>query len=211
MAGQWWCTPLFPALGRQRQEDFWVRGHPSLQSEFQDSQGGLHRETLSRKTKPNQTKPNQKHAINVSFFLSSQTLRLCSNHFFFFGLFHFMYIGILPACICIWGGRDALKIQKRSSDLLESELEKIEFQCGCWEWNPVLSKSNQQPVFFTTEPYLQPSFYLFILFWDSVSLCSTVWSGTTHHVGQAGFEHCIRFLWVMCHRSQRTTFSLPTT
>jgi hypothetical protein len=25
------------ALGRQRQEDFWVRGQPGLQSEFQDN------------------------------------------------------------------------------------------------------------------------------------------------------------------------------
>jgi hypothetical protein len=30
---------LIPALGRQRQADFWVRGQPDLQSEFQDSQG----------------------------------------------------------------------------------------------------------------------------------------------------------------------------
>jgi hypothetical protein len=33
----WWRTPLIPALGRQRQVDFWVRGQPGLQSEFQDS------------------------------------------------------------------------------------------------------------------------------------------------------------------------------
>jgi hypothetical protein len=38
-AGQWWHTPLIPALGRQRQVDFWVRGQPGLQSEFQDSLG----------------------------------------------------------------------------------------------------------------------------------------------------------------------------
>jgi hypothetical protein len=35
----WWCTPLIPALGRQRQVVFWVQGQPGLQSEFQDSQG----------------------------------------------------------------------------------------------------------------------------------------------------------------------------
>jgi hypothetical protein len=38
-AGQWWRMPLTLALGRQRQADFWVRGQPGLQSEFQDSQG----------------------------------------------------------------------------------------------------------------------------------------------------------------------------
>jgi hypothetical protein len=35
----WWRTPLIPALGRQRQAHFWIRGQPGLQSEFQDSQG----------------------------------------------------------------------------------------------------------------------------------------------------------------------------
>jgi hypothetical protein len=34
----WWHIPLIPALGRQRQVDFWVRGQPGLQSEFHDSQ-----------------------------------------------------------------------------------------------------------------------------------------------------------------------------
>jgi hypothetical protein len=37
--GQWWRTLLIPALGRQRQADFWDRGQPGLQGEFQDSQG----------------------------------------------------------------------------------------------------------------------------------------------------------------------------
>jgi hypothetical protein len=32
-------VPLIPALGRQRQVDFWGWGQPGLQSEFQDSLG----------------------------------------------------------------------------------------------------------------------------------------------------------------------------
>jgi hypothetical protein len=44
-------TPLTPALGRQRQADFWVRGHPGLQSEFQDSQGYTEKPCLKRKKK----------------------------------------------------------------------------------------------------------------------------------------------------------------
>jgi hypothetical protein len=47
----WWCTPLIPALGRQRQADFWVRGQPGLQSEFQDSQGYTEKPCLENKTK----------------------------------------------------------------------------------------------------------------------------------------------------------------
>jgi hypothetical protein len=52
--GQWWRTPLIPALGRQRQTDFWVRGQPVLQSEFQDSQGYTEKTCLKKKKKKRQ-------------------------------------------------------------------------------------------------------------------------------------------------------------
>jgi hypothetical protein len=39
------CTPLIRALERQRQVDLWVLDQPSLQNEFQDSQG-YYREKL---------------------------------------------------------------------------------------------------------------------------------------------------------------------
>lgn len=35
----WQLTPLILALGRQRQMDGWVQGHPGLQNELQDNQG----------------------------------------------------------------------------------------------------------------------------------------------------------------------------
>jgi hypothetical protein len=50
----WWCQPVIPALGRQRQADFWVWGQPGLQSEFQDSQGYTEKPCLE-KPKTNQT------------------------------------------------------------------------------------------------------------------------------------------------------------
>jgi hypothetical protein len=54
-AGQWWSTPLIPALGRQRQAGFWVRGQPGLQSEFQDNQGYTEKPYLEKpKPKPKQ-------------------------------------------------------------------------------------------------------------------------------------------------------------
>jgi hypothetical protein len=54
--------PLIPALGRQRQADFWVRGQPGLQSEFQDSQGYTEKPCLKKKQtnkKQNKTKQNK--------------------------------------------------------------------------------------------------------------------------------------------------------
>jgi hypothetical protein len=44
----WWRTPLIPALGRQRQVDFWVQGQPGLQSEFQYSQGYTEKPCLEK-------------------------------------------------------------------------------------------------------------------------------------------------------------------
>jgi hypothetical protein len=55
----WWRTPLIPALGRQRQVDFCVRGQPGLQSKFQDSQGYTEKPCLEKqkqKQKPKKTK-----------------------------------------------------------------------------------------------------------------------------------------------------------
>jgi hypothetical protein len=47
-----WCMPLIPALGRPRQADFWVRGQPGLQSEFQDSQGYTEKPCLEEPPPP---------------------------------------------------------------------------------------------------------------------------------------------------------------
>jgi hypothetical protein len=47
----WWRTPLIPALGRQRQVDFWVQGQPGLQSELQDSQGYTEKPCLEKTKK----------------------------------------------------------------------------------------------------------------------------------------------------------------
>jgi hypothetical protein len=56
----WWCTPLIPALGRQRQAYFWVRDQPGLQSEFQDSQGYTEKPCLENNKTKNKTKQNKK-------------------------------------------------------------------------------------------------------------------------------------------------------
>jgi hypothetical protein len=51
------AQPLIPALGRQRQADFGVRGQPGLQSEFQDSQGYTEKPCLEK------TKKNKKEQL----------------------------------------------------------------------------------------------------------------------------------------------------
>jgi hypothetical protein len=60
---RWWCTPLIPALGRQKQVDFWVQGQPGLQSEFQDSQGYTEKPCL-KKTIQNKSKQKPKKPTN---------------------------------------------------------------------------------------------------------------------------------------------------
>ena len=49
-AGQWWYMPLISGLGKQRQADLWVQGQPSLQSEFQDSQGYTEKPCLEKQS-----------------------------------------------------------------------------------------------------------------------------------------------------------------
>jgi hypothetical protein len=51
--------PLIPALGRQRQADFWVRGQAGLQSEFQDSQGYTEKPCLQKTNKQTNKKPKK--------------------------------------------------------------------------------------------------------------------------------------------------------
>jgi hypothetical protein len=58
----WWRMPLIPALGRQRQADFWVRGQPGLQSEFQDNQGYTEKPCLEKQK--NKTKTQTKKKTN---------------------------------------------------------------------------------------------------------------------------------------------------
>ena len=68
-ASQCWRTPLIPALGRQRQADFWVWGQPGLQCEIQGSQGYTDKPSLKKpKPKPNQTKPFRFFCLFVSVF-----------------------------------------------------------------------------------------------------------------------------------------------
>jgi hypothetical protein len=64
----WWHTPLIPALGRQRQVDFWVRGQPGLQSDFQDSQGYTEKPCL-KKPKKKKKKKKKKKSTHVALIL----------------------------------------------------------------------------------------------------------------------------------------------
>jgi hypothetical protein len=61
----WWRTPLIPALGRQRQVDFWVRGQRGLQSEFQDSQGYTEQPCLEKQNKQTNRQTDRQTALGV--------------------------------------------------------------------------------------------------------------------------------------------------
>jgi hypothetical protein len=56
----WWHTPLIPAVGRQRQVGFRVRGQPDLQSEFQDSQDYTEKPCLENPTNQKKKKKKKK-------------------------------------------------------------------------------------------------------------------------------------------------------
>jgi hypothetical protein len=64
----WWRTLVIPALGRQRQVDFWVQGQPGLQSVFQDSQDYTEKPCLkNKKQKTKQKKPNKQTKERTNF------------------------------------------------------------------------------------------------------------------------------------------------
>ena len=65
----WWHTPLIPALGRQRQADFWVQGQPGLQNEFQDSQGYTEKPCLEKNKKQNKTKKKEHQYYDIKIIL----------------------------------------------------------------------------------------------------------------------------------------------
>ena len=74
---EWWPMTSIPALGRQRQGNFWVRGQPGLQSEFQDSQGYTEKPCL-KKTKT-KTK-NKNKETNKQKNLSQKTNKEQQNN-----------------------------------------------------------------------------------------------------------------------------------
>jgi hypothetical protein len=75
-AGRWWRTPLIPALGRQRQADFWVRGQPGLQREFQDSQGYTEKPCLKKPKTNKQTKKSTKQKTKKFYIFCFELGRL---------------------------------------------------------------------------------------------------------------------------------------
>jgi hypothetical protein len=80
----WWRTSLIPALGRQRQADFWVQGQPALQSEFQDSQGYTEKPCLEKQTNKREQNRKQKDTTaykQAACLLLTSQVKLSFHHF----------------------------------------------------------------------------------------------------------------------------------
>jgi hypothetical protein len=114
----WWCMLLIPALGRQRQVDFWVRGQPGLQSEL--ARATQRNPGQKTKTTTTTTKKNPKN--------QTKTKKNPQNR---------RKICVAYLCLCR-PGQSAL-------DLRELDLQTIvsTWWCACWELNPGLMQEQQ--------------------------------------------------------------------
>jgi hypothetical protein len=93
--------PLIPALGRQRQVNFWVWDQPGLQSEFQDSQGYTEKPRLNKQTNkqtPPKTKnppkqTNKKTPLNwkLQHICRGPGADLCRSYVCYFSLWEFTW------------------------------------------------------------------------------------------------------------------------
>ena len=70
----WWHTLLIPALGGQSQVDFWVRGQPGLQNEFQNSQGYTENPVLEKKKKAKDKQTTTTTTIKTQRVVSDSVL-----------------------------------------------------------------------------------------------------------------------------------------
>jgi hypothetical protein len=71
------CIPLIPALGRQRQVNFWVQGQPGLQSEFQDIQGYTEKHCLKKQNKTRKICCTFAHNLLAILFISVLQCFVC--------------------------------------------------------------------------------------------------------------------------------------
>jgi hypothetical protein len=124
--------PLIPALGRQRQADFWVRGQPGLQSEFQDSQGLYREKKIKQKSSHFWGKillPAEPSWLPSYFFLLSKTLFL----FYMYGFY-------LNVCLYTLWVQCPQRPEEEARFHETGVIDSYEAACGFWEPNPCLMK-----------------------------------------------------------------------
>jgi hypothetical protein len=96
----WWRTPLIPALGKQRQANFWVRGQPGLQSECSRTARAIKRNPVSKKNKKTKNKKQKKKKQYIHVWILMKVLAF-KNYFFVVVLFCFFVFVLF--CVCLTG------------------------------------------------------------------------------------------------------------
>jgi hypothetical protein len=129
---------LIPALGRQRQADFWVQGQPSLQSEFQDSQGYTEKPCLKRpKTKNKQT--NKQTTTTITNNQNPNSIVSYGGHLIYvkkmFNYLSYLKQHYLP------------RLERFSTAVLEVS-SKLQHLTWCWEEAAIMENCHMETCFF---------------------------------------------------------------
>jgi hypothetical protein len=130
-AWQWWRTPLIPALGRQRQADFWVRnGQPGRQ--WVPEQPGLYKETLCVREREREREREKQRERERETGGGGE--RLCAY------VYMYIYSVCVCVCVCVCEERERERARPWKPEEVSKPLWlvlKVVLRCMLWCSGPV--------------------------------------------------------------------------